>query len=62
MHSLFAGQATSNSFQEKSHELDLIHTDLCSMGDRTFDGVLYFVTFVDDYSRKLWAYSLKSKD
>jgi hypothetical protein len=42
--------------------LDLVHTDLCSMGDRSICGALYFVTFVDDHSRKLWAYSLKSKD
>ena len=25
-------------------------------------GALYFISFVDDYSRKLWVYLLKSKD
>ena len=25
-------------------------------------GALYFVTFIDDFSRKVWAYALKMKD
>ena len=29
---------------------------------KSFGGALYFVTFIDDYSRKLWVYPLKSKD
>jgi len=29
---------------------------------KTFGDDLYFVTFVDDHSRKFWAYALKSKD
>ena len=29
---------------------------------KSFGGALYFVTFIDDYSRKLWVYALKSKD
>ena len=29
---------------------------------RTHCGALYFITFIDDYSRKLWVYTLKSKD
>ena len=32
------------------------------MKDKTFGGALYFVTFVDNHSRKLWDYVLKSKD
>jgi hypothetical protein len=32
------------------------------MRDKTIAGALYFVTFVDDNSRKLWAYSLKIND
>lgn len=63
----FAGKRHRVAFQRsvssrKSKILDLVHTDLCSMSDRTFDGALYFVTFIDDFSRKLWAYALKSKD
>ena len=29
---------------------------------KSFGGALYFVTFIDDYFRKLWVYALKSKD
>jgi hypothetical protein len=51
-----------NPISKKSGLLDLVHTDLCSMRDKTIAGALYFVTFVDDNSRKLWAYSLKIND
>ena len=46
----------------KSNVLDLIHTDVCSMKDKSIGGALYFVTFIDDHSRKVWAFFLKSKD
>ena len=36
----------------------LVHTDVCYVDARSH----YFVTFIDDYSRKLWAYVLKMKD
>jgi hypothetical protein len=39
-----------------------MHIDLCSMGDRTIGSTLYFVTFENDHSKKLWVYSLKTKD
>lgn len=29
---------------------------------KTLDGASYFVTFIDDASRKVWAYALKTKD
>ena len=29
---------------------------------KTLGGALYFVTFIDDHSRKVWAYTLKTKD
>ena len=29
---------------------------------KTLGGALYFVTFIDDFSRKLWVYFLKTKD
>ena len=31
------------------------------MGFRTLSGYLYFVTFIDDYFRKVWVFTLKSK-
>ena len=43
--------------------LELIHSDVCGpLKVRSFGGVLYFVTFIDDHSRKLWVHVLKSKD
>jgi len=29
---------------------------------KSFTGALYFVTFIDDCSKKLWIYVLKTKD
>ena len=40
--------------------LDLVHTDV-TMQSNTLGGELYYVTFIDDHSRKVWAYTLKSK-
>jgi len=48
---------------KKSEVLELVHSDLCGpMRTKTFGGGLYFVTFIDDHSRKLWVYVLKTKD
>ena len=63
-----AGKQNRVSF--KSHPssrqqniLDLVHSDLCGpMKTSTLGGSLYFATFIDDHSRKLWAYTLKHKD
>jgi len=46
----------------KSGPLELIHSDVCGpMKVRSLGGAYYFVTFIDDYSRKLWVYTLKHK-
>ena len=42
--------------------LELVHTDVCSIDTKSHSGGQYFVTFIDDHSRKLWAYVLKTKD
>ena len=43
--------------------LKLVHSDLCGpFKVRSHGGALYFVTFIDDHSRKLWVFPLKSKD
>ncbi|KAE8727857.1 hypothetical protein F3Y22_tig00005294pilonHSYRG00171 [Hibiscus syriacus] len=41
---------------------DLVHTDVCSMSERSIGGALYFVTFIDDQSRKVCVHLLKSND
>jgi hypothetical protein len=43
--------------------LDLIHSYVCSpIPVRSLGGSLYYVIFIDDYSRKMWLYLLKTKD
>ena len=46
----------------KNEPLLLVHTDVCSMTERSLGGANYFVSFIDDYSRKLWAYPIARKD
>ncbi|RDX89868.1 hypothetical protein CR513_28338, partial [Mucuna pruriens] len=47
----------------KSELLELVHSDVCGpLKVKSFSGALYFVTFIDDCSRKLWVYVLKTKD
>jgi hypothetical protein len=43
--------------------LDLIHSDVCGpMSLTSLIGNLYYVTFIDDSSRKTWIYFMKTKD
>ena len=42
--------------------LELVHTDVCSVDTKSHSSGQYFVTCIDDHSRKLWAYVLKKKD
>ena len=43
--------------------LDYIHTDVWGPTKTTsLGGKHYFVTFVDDFSRRVWVYTMKSKD
>jgi len=45
----------------KGH-LDLVHTDLCGpMQTPSIGGSLYFLTFIDYFSRKTWIYFFKKK-
>jgi len=41
--------------------LTLIHSDLCSVEVLSNGGSKYFITFIDDFSRKIWVYFLKNK-
>jgi len=42
--------------------LQLVHSDVCgSFKINSTGGARYFVTFVDDYSRKMWIYFISQK-
>lgn len=50
------------SWREK-FPLELVHTDVCDpMNISSIGGNKYFLTFSDDFSRKIWIYILKNKD
>ena len=63
-----AGKQTRVAFKTLRHTrklgmLDLVYSDVCGpMKTKTLGGSLYFVTFIDDHSRKIWVYTLKTKD
>jgi hypothetical protein len=43
--------------------LDLIHSDVCGpMSVASMQGASYYVTFIDDFSRKTWIFFMKTKD
>ena len=43
--------------------LEIIHSDVCGpMSSSSLSGYVYYVSFVDDFSRKTWIYFMKNKD
>ena len=61
------GKQRRVSFQKsvssrKSNILDLVHTDVCTMNTKSLGGALYYVSFIDDHSRKVLVFALKTKD
>ena len=50
-------------YEMVQNPLELIHSDICRMmPERSLGGSRYFITFADDCTRKVWAYSVRSKD
>lgn len=45
----------------KLNPLELMHTDVFYVKDRSFGGAIYFVTIIDNFARKIWCFALKSK-
>ena len=42
--------------------LDIVHSDVCGpMSSSSLSGYVYYVSFIDDFSRKTWVYFLKNK-
>lgn len=43
--------------------LELMHFDICgAMKMMPIGGAMYFLTFIDNFSRKIWVYVLKAKN
>ena len=43
--------------------LDLVHSNICGpMIISSINGFLYYVKFIDDFSKKTWKYFMKTKD
>ena len=41
----------------------MIHSDVCGpMSSSSLSGYVYYVSFVDEFSRKTWIYFMKNKD
>jgi hypothetical protein len=60
------GKFTKNSFpssdSRSARVLDSIHTSVCGpMSHSSLSGCEYYLTFIDDHSRKTWIYFLKAK-
>lgn len=43
----------SGHSHRRKHVLNLVHIDVCSMTEKSLGGALYFVSFIDDHSRKV---------
>ena len=61
------GKYAKATYQKSSNRaksvLGLIHSDICRpMSTNALSGAKYFVTSIDDHSRKTWIYFLKTKD
>jgi len=42
--------------------LDYVHSDVWGpTRESSFGGSMYYVTFIDDFSRKVWMYFMKQK-
>jgi hypothetical protein len=61
------GKNIKNLFSKRDSKaegvLELIQSDVCGpMPSTSISGYVYYVSFIDDYSRKTWVYFLKTKD
>ena len=61
------GKNTKNPFPSSNSKakaiLDIVHSDVCGpMSTTSLSRYVYYVSFLDDYSRKTWIYFLKGKD
>jgi len=53
----------SNKLVNTKEKGETIHTDICGpITPTTYGGNRYFISFIDDFTRKSWIYIIKSKD
>lgn len=51
-----------SSNKQANHPLDIVHSDICGpMSVNSIGGARYFLTFIDDHTRKMFVYFLKHK-
>ena len=54
---------TRQQTPRESSPLDLVHSNVCgSMPHHSLGGASYFVSFIADSTRKVWAYPARTKD
>ncbi|SDA08549.1 BZ3501_MvSof-1269-A2-R1_C30g00078 [Microbotryum saponariae] len=58
---LLEGLGAGYSDEEVEKRLGLVHSDVLSFPESSLTGKRYLVTFLDDFSRKLWAYAIGHK-
>ena len=61
------GKNTKKTFPSSKSKakgiLEIIHSDVCRpMSSSSLSGYVYYVYFIDDFSRKTWIYFMKNKD
>jgi transposase InsO family protein len=58
----FAKASFPSSDSRSAGILDLVHTNVCGpITRKSLSGCEYYLTFIDDYSRKTWIYFLKAQ-
>jgi len=50
-----------SSFKKAEKPMELVHTDVVGKLENSYLGFNYYVTFLDDYSHKVWVFLLKNK-
>jgi hypothetical protein len=62
-HGKYANVAFPSSEHRSKGILNLVHLDVCGpMLVSSITGSMYYLFFINDFSRKTWIYFLKSKD
>ena len=61
------GKNTKKTFPSSESKakgiLEIIHSNVCGpMSSRSLSGYVYYVSFIDDFSRNTWIYFMKNKD